>query len=152
MTDDSPAQTCPPATAADASATEMPPTAVETTPPPQSLPLRKKVYFVRRIKERPYQALNPTTEMQIQPMPPTNTSSPSETEKLEDARLIRLPELMALTGLKRSSLYNRLNEKSKHFDADFPKRVKLNHGSARSGAVGWRQADVRRWLGSRPEA
>lgn len=81
-----------------------------------------------------------------------DTSPPDEIPALDNLRIIRLPELIALTGLSRSSIYNRLNPKSRHFDADFPPRINLTRGGARSGAVGWRFADVKRWLSNRPAA
>lgn len=56
----------------------------------------------------------------------------------QPAKLIRLPRVEDLTGLKRSSIYARMRDKT------FPGSVRL---SAR--AVAWREADVLAWCASR---
>ena len=55
-----------------------------------------------------------------------------------ESRLIRLPELLHLTGLTRSTQY-RLESSGK-----FPKRIKLGER-----AVAWLELDVRQWIGER---
>lgn len=55
--------------------------------------------------------------------------------------LIRMPELERLTGLARSTIYTRINERSPYYDEAFPKRVCLG-----PNAVGWRLAEVYQYL------
>lgn len=55
----------------------------------------------------------------------------------DDLKVIRLPKLKDLLGLSRSTIYNRISEKSKYYDPSFPKSVKLG-----SKAVGWILKDV----------
>lgn len=59
--------------------------------------------------------------------------------------LIRLPEVMRLTGLKRSSLYNLMNPLSHSYDISFPGRVQLSPGT-----VAWHRTDVLKWCKNRP--
>ena len=53
---------------------------------------------------------------------------------MED-RILRLPEVMALTDLSRSTMYLRVEE------GTFPKQINLG-----SRAVGWLDSDVQNWL------
>lgn len=53
-------------------------------------------------------------------------------------KICRLPEVLGLTGLCRSSLYKALKEKS------FPEPVLLG-----KRAVGWRGSDLTAWIDSR---
>ncbi|MYA59612.1 MAG: AlpA family transcriptional regulator [Chloroflexi bacterium] len=54
-------------------------------------------------------------------------------------RILRLPEVLELTGLSRSTLYRRVEA------GEFPQPVKL--GGPNSRAVGWLEEDVSGWLG-----
>ena len=56
-------------------------------------------------------------------------------------RIMRLPAVLLVTGLTRSSLYRLMAQRA------FPTPVKLDKRS-----VGWRQHDVREWNESRPQA
>ena len=58
-------------------------------------------------------------------------------------QLIKRPELEQLTGLSRSSIYDRLNPKSKRYDATFPKAIKLSHSTR------WRLSEVTDWIESK---
>ena len=49
--------------------------------------------------------------------------------------ILRRPDVQAVTGLSRSTIYKWMNEGS------FPKPVKLG-----PRAVGWREADINDWL------
>ena len=51
------------------------------------------------------------------------------------AKILRLPEVMARTGLKRSSIYSAISQ------GLFPKQVRLG-----KRMVGWREDDVEAWL------
>jgi len=63
------------------------------------------------------------------------------------ARVIRLKELTRLIGLSRSTIYDRMNPKSKRFDPSFPRPIKLGLAS-----VGWNLSEVMAWIASRPQA
>ena len=52
-------------------------------------------------------------------------------------RLIRRGELQQITGLSRSTIYDRMNPRSTRFDEDFPRPVKIG-----KSAVGWVLAEV----------
>lgn len=62
-------------------------------------------------------------------------------------RLLRLPEVLRLTGYKRSSIYGKTDPKSKQFDPTFPRRVQLS--LLGRGAVGWFESEIMAWLESR---
>lgn len=68
-----------------------------------------------------------------QPVQLTHGATPTRPGKL-----LRLPLVMDLTGLGKSSIY------SKTKDGTFPPAVRL---SAR--AVGWRESDIDRWINER---
>ncbi|MEC7369603.1 MAG: AlpA family transcriptional regulator [Pseudomonadota bacterium] len=53
--------------------------------------------------------------------------------------ILRLPQVIAATGLSRSTIYKKVSESS------FPRPFKLGER-----AIGWRQSDVEDWLASRP--
>ena len=55
--------------------------------------------------------------------------------------ILRRPDVEAVTGLSRSTIYKWMNEGS------FPKPVKLG-----PRAVGWREADINEWLETRDTA
>jgi len=56
-------------------------------------------------------------------------------------RLLRLPEVLRLTGLSRSTLYRKIKA------GEFPRPVKLG-----KRAVGWRESEVIAWINGRPPA
>ena len=60
---------------------------------------------------------------------------------IETRRLIRVPEVLALIGVSRSTLYAMVAE------GQFPRPVKIGHRS-----VGWPARDVQSWLDNRPVA
>ena len=57
------------------------------------------------------------------------------------SRILRLPAVIQLTGLSRSTIYLRIAE------ARFPKPVSLG-----GRAVGWLEAEIQEWLQRRIEA
>ncbi len=70
----------------------------------------------------------------------------NRTEALDQVRFLRLPEVKAITGLGKTSIYELIRDKS------FPAPVRL-----RSRAVAWVESEVRQWAqervhGSRPAA
>jgi prophage regulatory protein len=60
---------------------------------------------------------------------------------MEESRLLRLPAVLTLTGLKKSSIY----EKSKN--GTFPKPVRLG-----ARAVAWRADELSQWIDELPRA
>lgn len=56
-------------------------------------------------------------------------------------RFIRLPELINKIGIGRSSVYNKMNPKSKHYDKTFPKTKSLGPNS-----VAWLESEVDAWM------
>ncbi len=60
------------------------------------------------------------------------------------AILLRRPQVELITGLKRSSIYNRLNKNSPHYDVSFPKPISLS--STEKGSVAWVADEVYRWV------
>lgn len=59
-------------------------------------------------------------------------------------QIIKFDELSQLTRLSRSTLYEKLNEKSSRYDKTFPKQLKLSNN-----AVGWLEHEVLEWLQSK---
>jgi len=59
-------------------------------------------------------------------------------ELMENIAIIRLPQVMQLVGLRRTSIYDMMKM------GTFPRSVALG-----ARAVGWRLGDVRAWLKSR---
>jgi len=55
--------------------------------------------------------------------------------------ILRLIEVIGFTGVSRSVIYEKLNEKSKSYDPYFPKPIKLS-----SNAVGWFKHELVDWL------
>lgn len=61
--------------------------------------------------------------------------------------LIRLPALLKLVRISRSSVYLRLDPKSKYFDASFPRPIPLSSESR--GGVAWLLSEINLWIESR---
>ncbi|HFP9452068.1 helix-turn-helix transcriptional regulator [Klebsiella aerogenes] len=64
--------------------------------------------------------------------------------KNQPVRILRMPELTMILGISRSSIYEKLNPKSRYYDADFPRPVRLGIAS-----VGWHSTAVEAWITSR---
>jgi prophage regulatory protein len=58
--------------------------------------------------------------------------------------ILRRREVEQTTGLSRSSIYERMNIRSRYYDPDFPKPVRLGQR-----AVGWRASEIAAWIDSR---
>ncbi|NMX34139.1 AlpA family phage regulatory protein [Pseudomonas sp. WS 5413] len=58
--------------------------------------------------------------------------------------LIRIPEMEAITGYKRPTIYKRLKD-----DPTFPKPVPLSNSKARGAPVAWVLAEVQTWVRQR---
>lgn len=77
----------------------------------------------------------------VQPLRPNaahaHTFDPSAT-------LIRIPELLALTGMRRATVYKRLKD-----DPTFPRPVPLSDSTARGAPVGFVLAEVEAYVRAR---
>lgn len=60
------------------------------------------------------------------------------------AIIIRMPELEAITGLARPTIYKRLKD-----DHTFPRPVPLSDSTSRGAPVGFILAEVQAWVASR---
>ncbi|WP_145580028.1 helix-turn-helix transcriptional regulator [Yersinia vastinensis] len=58
--------------------------------------------------------------------------------------IIRLPGVLKIIGIGRSTVYDWINPKSPRYDPTFPRPIKLGQKS-----VGWRESDLNYWLLSR---
>lgn len=61
-------------------------------------------------------------------------------------KMISRTDLEDLTGLSRSTIYDRINPKSKRYDSNFPKPIKFGH------LTRWRLSEVQAWIESKIEA
>ncbi len=61
----------------------------------------------------------------------------------DNYKMISRGHLEELTGLSRSTIYDRLNPNSKRFDANFPKPIKFGH------LTRWRLSEVHEWIQSK---
>lgn len=66
-----------------------------------------------------------------------NDNAPDPTEW--DDMIMRLPEVLRVVGLSRSTIYRLIKE------GKFPKSLRLTG----SRAIGWRRGQIRAWLGGR---
>jgi prophage regulatory protein len=60
------------------------------------------------------------------------------------ATIIRMPELEAITGLARPTVYKRLKD-----DPTFPRAVPLSNSKSRGAPVGWVLGEVQEWVRKR---
>lgn len=58
--------------------------------------------------------------------------------------LVRMPELLSLTGLQRATVYKRLKT-----DPTFPRPVPLSDSSSRGAPIGFVLAEVQAWIRAR---
>lgn len=64
-------------------------------------------------------------------------------------QFIRMPNVQRLTGLSRSSIYNRISD-SAYGDPDFPRSIPLSPSGR--GAVAWDIAEIECWMAKKAEA
>lgn len=60
------------------------------------------------------------------------------------ATIIRMPDLEAITGLARPTVYKRLKD-----DPTFPRPVSLSDSKSRGAPVGWVLGEVQEWVRKR---
>jgi predicted DNA-binding transcriptional regulator AlpA len=65
-------------------------------------------------------------------------------EQRKVGKVARLPRVIELTGLRRSSIYNRMDSRSRYYDPTFPRCFSLS--TSESGAVGWDEEQVCAWV------
>lgn len=66
-------------------------------------------------------------------------------------QFVRLPDVIRLTGLSRSSVYARLNPRAPaSFDPTFPRPIKLSPSPR--GASAWSLLEVQAWMEARLHA
>lgn len=82
-------------------------------------------------------------------VPPSN--SPEQEKEFADlpVRILRLKQVVEKTGLSRSTIYDRIDPKSKRYDDSFPKPIKLSGNKDGAGAVGWLESAVNHWIRQR---
>ena len=71
--------------------------------------------------------------------PSTNHQRPV-TQPPRISRVVRLPEVLKITGLSRTTIWRRER------DGSFPSPIRL--GGEHTRAVGWREQDIHDWLDS----
>ena len=64
----------------------------------------------------------------------------NQTGEAPSPRAVRLPEVLQLLGISRSTLYNRLDEASPQYDPDMPRPFKLGKGDRAPTA--WLHQDI----------
>ena len=62
-------------------------------------------------------------------------------EKSEALVMLRLRDVLKRTGLSRSTIYNKLNVASCHYDAKFPKQIRVGKTSVR-----WIESEINSWM------
>lgn len=86
---------------------------------------------------------------------PRKTPMPSACLQPENIRqhtstILRLRQVEARIGLRRSSIYARISPHSKQFDAQFPRPVSLGSPMCQHRtAVGWFEHEIEAWLARR---
>jgi prophage regulatory protein len=56
--------------------------------------------------------------------------------------ILRLPQLIKLLSVSRSSIYGKMNPNTIQFDPDFPKPIRLGISTTGRGSVGWLEHEV----------
>jgi predicted DNA-binding transcriptional regulator AlpA len=64
-------------------------------------------------------------------------------------KIARLDRVIERTGLSRSSIYNRMDERSPQYDATFPRNFPL--GPMEGSAVGWDENEIDAWVAAQAE-
>lgn len=62
-------------------------------------------------------------------------------------RVVRLKQLTERIGLRRSTIYDRMDVQSPRYDATFPKPIKLG-----AAAIGWIDSEITAWIEQRMSA
>ena len=62
----------------------------------------------------------------------------------ESMKILRKKQVREMTGLSYSTIYAKLNPKSKQYDSSFPKQFRIS-----AGIVGWYRSEIVAWLNAR---
>jgi prophage regulatory protein len=73
-----------------------------------------------------------------------NVQAAKSNFSLGSLRIIRLKEVIELTGISRSLIYLKVNARSRYFDPSFPRPLKIA-----SRAIGWNGTELQKWIESR---
>ncbi len=79
--------------------------------------------------------------MNSAPGPKSSSPTPTKHWLNPAATIIRMPELVAITGLTRGTIYKRLKD-----DPTFPRSVRLSDSKSRGAPVGWVLAEAQAWI------
>lgn len=66
----------------------------------------------------------------------------------QSVTILRLKQVIAKTGLSRSTIFDKLNPRSARHDPSFPRQIRLSVVASR-GAVGWVESEIDIWLAIR---
>ena len=71
-------------------------------------------------------------------------------------RMLTIKEVVHLTGLGTTTIYDMLDKKSKRYDDTFPTQIKLtkeyknhNGNKVRNGRVAWVESEIAEWIESK---
>ena len=64
-----------------------------------------------------------------------------QSNTIQTLTIHRLKKVIEITGVSRSVIYEKLNEKSKSYDPSFPRPIKLSLNT-----VGWFEHELIQWL------
>ena len=67
-----------------------------------------------------------------------------QTTETKTNQILRLKQVSELCGIGRTTLYDKMNPKSKRYDESFPRPIKLS-----LNAIGWFEQDIIDWLNSK---
>jgi prophage regulatory protein len=85
--------------------------------------------------------LSVADDFSVAPHTDPATARRTEVEQNTPARLIRIRELIELTGVSRSGIYARMDRNSPYYDGSFPRSFKIGKSS-----VAWELSSVERWI------
>ncbi|WP_322041356.1 helix-turn-helix transcriptional regulator [Burkholderia diffusa] len=71
---------------------------------------------------------------------------PLDVRPKPQGKVARLKRVCELTGLGRSSIYNRMDSRSPYYDPTFPRPFSLS--TTGNGAIGWNEEEVQAWVAS----
>lgn len=70
----------------------------------------------------------------------------TEHQPIDPKPVSRMPGTMRITGLGRSTIYARMDARSAHYDATFPKSFPLFGAHQKHGAKGWKTQELLAWV------
>lgn len=59
-------------------------------------------------------------------------------------RILRIKTVIQMTGLSRSSIYEKINPHSSYYEPQFPRPISLG-----ASAIGWVEHEVQAWINQR---